>query len=152
MRFQLATNSKGHGRRPFSQTASARTDIAPTTIVRQENGVGEVRYTTPVFTAFFNVSGDNQHLGFPGGRLVDPATGVNELVTARSGTDTPLDFGNQQGANATAGFTKTLVNGVDLIVDGGVRDKKQQAEFFGNVPLQGCNATAMSTPSCRPGH
>jgi iron complex outermembrane receptor protein len=27
-----------------------------------------------------------------------------------------------------------LVNGVDLIVDGGVRDKKQQAGFFGPLP------------------
>ena len=98
--------------------------------LRQENGVGEIRYTTPDFTAFFNVSGDNQHLGFPGGRLVDPSIGVNQLVTARSGTDTPLDYGNQQGANATAGFTKVLANGVELIVDGGVRDKKQQSEFF----------------------
>src|SRR6202035_3278904 len=70
----------------------------------QQNGVGEVRYTTPDFTAFFNVSGDNQELGFPGGRTVNPSTGVNELVTARSGTDTPFDFGNKQGANATAGF------------------------------------------------
>ena len=34
---------------------------------------------------------------------------------------------NQQGASATAGFTKTLWNGVDLIVDGGVRDKKHKA-------------------------
>jgi len=98
--------------------------------LRQENGVGEIRYTTPDVTAFFNVSGDNQHLGFPGGRLVDPSIGVNQLVTARSGTDTPLDYGNQQGVNATAGFTKMLANGVELIVDGGVRDKKQQSEFF----------------------
>jgi iron complex outermembrane recepter protein len=113
--------------------------------VRQENGVGEVRYTTPGFTAFFNVSGDNQHLGFPGGRLVDPATGVNELVTARNGTDTPFDYGNQQGANATAGFTKTLWNGGELIVDGGVRDKKQQAGFFGNVPLESFNASYVDT-------
>jgi iron complex outermembrane receptor protein len=101
--------------------------------LRQENGVGEIRYTTPDFTAFFNVSGDNQHLGFPGGRLVDPSTGVNELATARSGTDTPFNYGNQEGANATAGFTRTLANGVELIVDGGVRDKKQQAAFFFGV-------------------
>jgi iron complex outermembrane receptor protein len=113
--------------------------------LRQENGVGEVRYTTPGFTAFFNVSGDNQHLGFPGGRLVNPTTGVNELVTARSGTDTPFDYGNQQGANVTAGFTKTLINGVDLIVDGGLRDKRQQAGFFGNVPLDPAAASYVDT-------
>jgi len=118
--------------------------------VRQENGVGEVRYTTPGFTAFFNVSGDNQHLGFPGGRYniapsFLPDAGVNELVTARNGTNTPFDYGNQQGANATAGFTKTLWNGGELIVDGGVRDKKQQAGFFGSLPLASYNASYVDT-------
>jgi iron complex outermembrane receptor protein len=96
----------------------------------QRNGVGNLNYTTPDLTAFLTLSGDDQKLGFPGGRLVDPSIGVNELVTNRRGTSTPFDYGNQQGANATAGFTKTLLNGVDLIVDGGVRDKKQQAAFF----------------------
>src|SRR5882724_155886 len=96
----------------------------------QRNGVGNLNYTTPDLTAFLTLSGDDQKLGFPGGRLVDPSIGLNELVTDRRGTSTPFDYGNQQGASATAGFTKTLVNGVDLIVDGGVRDKKQQAAFF----------------------
>lgn len=96
----------------------------------QRNGVGSLNYTTPGLTAFATVSGDDQKLGFPGGRLVDPSINVDELVTNRRGTSTPLDYGNQQGANGTAGFTKTLMNGVDLIVDGGVRDKKQQAGFF----------------------
>jgi iron complex outermembrane receptor protein len=96
----------------------------------QRNGVGNLNYTTPDLKAFLTVTGDDQKLGFPGGRIVDPSIGVNELVTARTGTGTPFDYGNQQGASATAGFTKTLWNGVDFIVDGGVRDKKQQAAFF----------------------
>ena len=96
----------------------------------QRNGVGNLNYTTPDLTAFLTLSGDDQKLGFPGGRLVDPSIGLNELATNRRGTGTPFDYGNQQGVNATAGFTKTLMNGVDLIVDGGVRDKKQQAGFF----------------------
>ncbi len=96
----------------------------------QQNGFGEIRYTTPDFKAFFNVSGDNQQLGLPGGRTVNPSTGVNELATDRTGTNSPLDYANKQGANATAGFTKTLWNGGELIVDGGVRDKRQQADFF----------------------
>jgi iron complex outermembrane receptor protein len=111
----------------------------------QRNGTGDIRYTTADFSAFFTVSGDDQKLGFPGGRTVNPSTGVNELVTARNGTDTPFDFGNKQGANATAGFTKTLWNGGELIVDGGVRDKKQQAGFFGNVPLMDFNASYVDT-------
>src|SRR5258708_7196989 len=78
----------------------------------QRNGVGNLNYTTPGLTAFLTVSGHNQKLGFPGGRLVDPSIGLNELVTNRSRTATPFDYGNQQGANATAGFTTTLANGV----------------------------------------
>ena len=96
----------------------------------QRNGVGNLNYTTPGLTAFVTVTGDNQKLGFPGGRLVDPSIGLNELVTNRTGTSTPRDYGNQQGASVTTGFTKTLWNGVDLIIDGGVRDKTQQGAFF----------------------
>ncbi|QWG23880.1 TonB-dependent receptor [Bradyrhizobium sediminis] len=96
----------------------------------QRNGIGNLNYTTSDLTAFLTLSGDDQKLGFPGGRTVDPSIGLDQLTTNRRGTNTPFDYGNQQGANATAGFTKTLFNGVDLIVDGGVRDKKQQAAFF----------------------
>ncbi len=96
----------------------------------QENGVGNLNYATPDLSAFFTVTGDNQELRLPGGRTVDPSIGVNELATDRRGTSTPFNYANQQGASATAGFTKALVNGVDLIVDGGVRDKKQQSAFF----------------------
>src|SRR6266446_4257181 len=68
----------------------------------QRNGIGNLNYTTPDLKAFFTVTGDDQKLGFPGGRIVDPSIGVNELVTARTGAATPFDYGNQQGASATA--------------------------------------------------
>jgi iron complex outermembrane receptor protein len=97
----------------------------------QRNGVGDLRYTTPDFTAYFNLSGDDQHLRLPGPRTVDPSKGLNELATDRRGTDTPFNFANRQDANATGGFTKTLLNGVDLIVDGGYRNKQQQSAFLG---------------------
>jgi iron complex outermembrane recepter protein len=98
----------------------------------QRNGVGNLNYTTPDLKAFLTVTGDDQKLGFPGGRFVDPSIGLNELVTDRRGAATPFDYGNQQGASATAGFTKTLLNGVDLIVDGGYRKKDTQSGFFGS--------------------
>jgi iron complex outermembrane receptor protein len=101
----------------------------------QRNGVGNINYTTPDLKAFVTVTGDDQKLGLPGGRIVDPSIGVNELVTARTAAATPFDYGNQQGKSATAGFTKTLMNGVDLIVDGGVRKKDTQSGFFGTVPF-----------------
>jgi iron complex outermembrane receptor protein len=111
----------------------------------QRNGVGESQLHHARSHGFLTVSGDDQKLGFPGGRLVDPSIGVNQLVTDRKGAATPFDYGNQQGANATAGFTKSLWNGVDLIVDGGVRDKKQQGGFFGGVPLSPFEPSPMST-------
>src|SRR3954447_13043470 len=101
----------------------------------QRSGVGNLNYTTPDLKAFLTVTGDDQKLGFPGGRIVDPSIGVNELVTNRRGAATPFDYGNQQGASATAGFTKTLWNGAELIVDGGVRKKDTQSGFFGTVPF-----------------
>jgi iron complex outermembrane receptor protein len=96
------------------------------------SGVGDIRYTTPDFTAYLNLSGDDQHVRFPGVRTVDPANGINQIITDRRGATTPLDYGNKQDANITAGFTKTLLNGIDLIIDGGYRDKQTQAGFFGN--------------------
>ncbi len=39
----------------------------------QKNGVGNLNYTTPDLKAFFTVTGDDQKLGFPGGRTVDPS-------------------------------------------------------------------------------
>src|SRR4051812_13894124 len=107
----------------------------------QHNGVGDIRYTTADLTAYLTLSGDEQHLGLPGARLVDPSIGVNQLVTDRKGAATPFDNAEKQGANATAGFIKSLGYGVELIVDGGIRDKKQQGSFFGGVPLSSFNFT-----------
>jgi iron complex outermembrane receptor protein len=101
----------------------------------QMNGVGNLNYTTPDLKAFLTVTGDDQKLGFPGGRTVDPSIGLNQLVTDRKGTNTPFDYGNQQGKSATAGFTKTIIEGVDLIVDGGARNKTSQGGFFGAIPF-----------------
>jgi iron complex outermembrane recepter protein len=111
----------------------------------QRNGIGNINYSTPDLTAFLTLSGDDQKLGLPGGRIVDPAAGINELITNRRGTSTPFDYGNKQGASATAGFTKSLWNGADLIVDGGVRDKKTQAGFFGATPFPSFASTYVDT-------
>ncbi len=107
----------------------------------QHNAVGDIRYTTPDLTAYMTLSGDDLRLGLPGARLVDPSIGVNQLVTDRKGAATPFDHAEKQGANATAGFIKSLGYGAELIVDGGVRDKKQQGTFMGGVPLSEFNFT-----------
>lgn len=99
---------------------------------RQENANGDFRSTHERGVIYVNLSADDQHIGLPGGRLVDPTLGINQLVTDRRGAATPFDYANKQGANATAGFTYNLASGAELIVDGGVRQKKQQAAFHGN--------------------
>jgi iron complex outermembrane recepter protein len=96
--------------------------------LRQRNGVGDLRYTYDQGSAYLNISGDDQHLGLPGGRRVTATS--SELVTDRRGTSTPFDYADKQGKNATAGITRMLAPGAELIVDGGVRRKEQQAGFF----------------------
>jgi iron complex outermembrane recepter protein len=111
----------------------------------QRNAIGNLNYNAPDLTAFLTISGDDQKLGLPGGRLVDPSIGLNELATDRKGATTPFDYAAKQGANATAGFTRTLWNGAELIVDGGVRDKKQQAGFFGAMPVPSFSSSYVDT-------
>ena len=100
-------------------------------VLRQQNGAGELRYAGSEGSAFFNISGDNQHLGFPGERQVTNTS--SELATNRRGTTSPYDYGDKQGASITTGFTRMLTQSVELIVDGGVRRKAQQAAFLGET-------------------
>src|SRR5262249_3337702 len=104
---------------------------------RQVNGVGDFRYTVPHGSVYLNLSTDTSWLDLPGARLVDPSIGVNQLVTDRSGATTPFDWAGKQGPNATLGFTRLLAPGAELIVDGGVRHKAEQAEFHGSFANPG---------------
>ncbi len=94
----------------------------------QRNFTGEARHKTATGDLSLNLSADDQHLGLPGGRRVT-ATG-SELETDRRGTSTPDDYADKQGLNLTAGATTALSSDAELIVDGGVRYKAQQAGFF----------------------
>lgn len=95
----------------------------------EQVGLSELRYNTPDLKAYFKISGDNQSIGLPGGRAVNPGLGINQVLTNRRGATTPYDYGDKQGVNVTAGFTKSLWNGVDFIFDGGLRNKEQQANY-----------------------
>ena len=96
--------------------------------LRQRNAVGDLRYSVEEGTAYLNISADDQHIGLPGARLVDPSIGVNELVTDRRGATTPTAFADKQGVNLTLGVTRNVVDGIEVIVDGGVRIKEQSSE------------------------
>ena len=111
---------------------------------------GDVRYTTSEGSVYFNVIADDQKLGLPGGRTVDPSIGLNQLVTDRTGAATPNDYSNKQGQNYTLGVSRIVAPGVEAILDGSYRRKTQQAElFFNGSPFNGVDSkltTASVTP------
>jgi iron complex outermembrane recepter protein len=93
--------------------------------VRQRNGAVDFRYTGDHGSAYANVTVDDQKLGLPGARRVTLTT--SELDTDRRGATTPTAFADKEGVSATLGFTRRLLDGLELIVDGGIREKRQQA-------------------------
>ncbi|HVX99095.1 MAG TPA: TonB-dependent receptor [Pseudorhodoplanes sp.] len=115
------------------------------------NGVGEIRYAGEQGSAFFNVAGDDLKLRTPGTRIFSPPLGLNEPVTDPRGTATPFDYGNKQAVNLTAGFTRVLSPGLDLVVDGGWRRKDTQFATFDSVgnPF-GYNDSNLTTSSLTP--
>ena len=98
--------------------------------VQQSSIVGDFRWTFAKGSIYLNVAADDQELGLPGERRVNPGLGLNQLRDDRRGTRTPLDYGDQQGARGTVGFTYMIGPNFELIVDGGFRGKEQQAAFF----------------------
>ena len=106
---------------------SIPTAIASTAPVRQRNAIGDLRYTGDEGKAWLVISGDDQHLGLPGARLVDQSAGINELVTDRRGATTPTAFADKTGEGLTLGVSRTIGKSVELIVDGNLRRKNQTA-------------------------
>jgi iron complex outermembrane recepter protein len=93
--------------------------------VRQRNAVGDLRYTGEQGSAWFNITGDDQHLGLPGARLVDVNAGIDQLTTDRRGATTPNAFSSKTGVGLTFGVSRMIDSGVELIVDGNLRRKDQ---------------------------
>ena len=102
--------------------------------VRQRNGIGDLRYTVSEGSAWLNISGEDQHLGLPGARLVDVNAGINELVTDRRGATTPNAFSSKLGESLTLGVSRQFGSGVEFIVDGNLRRKDQTvfSSLFGS--------------------
>ncbi len=100
--------------------------------LRQRNIMGEVRQSNERGDLYLNLSADDQELGLPGARRVDPTAipPINQLIADRNGTDTPLDYADKQGLNATVGGSRFLSDAVELVLDAGVRWKAQQSAFF----------------------
>ena len=77
---------------------------------------------------FLHVDFDDQTLRLPGGRIVDPSTGQNDLVNPR-GAQTPNDFALSNGMAAYMGGSFFLNDDTELILDASVRRKDQDSDF-----------------------
>ncbi|MGE3987921.1 MAG: TonB-dependent receptor [Pseudorhodoplanes sp.] len=97
---------------------------------KQFGGVADIRYTYDQGSVYLNLSVDDQHLGLPGARRYSPSEGLFPLITDRRGAFTPFDWADKQGQNGTVGFTHRIAPGVEIIVDGGVRRKEEQSQYF----------------------
>jgi iron complex outermembrane receptor protein len=97
---------------------------------KQQSAVGDLRYNYGQGSVYLNISGDNQDLGLPGGRRYSPQENIYWLITQRRGAATPYDWAAKQGQNATIGVAHMLAPGYELIVDGGIRKKEEQGQFF----------------------
>ena len=81
--------------------------------------------------------------GLPGPRniLNGPFVGfINEYVTDRRGTDTPLDYSNRQNMAMRGGVTRKLWNGAELTVDGSFRQKQTQSRLLRTLQYAFCGA------------
>jgi iron complex outermembrane receptor protein len=117
--------------------------------VKQRNGVGDLRYTADEGSAWLNISGDDQKLGLPGGRIVDPSIGVNELVTDRRGATTPTAFSSKLGSSFTLGASRVIAPGFELILDGNLR-RKEQTIFSSVAGFDSSDARVLTTASLTP--
>ena len=79
-----------------------------------------------IHTWAFKLDRDEQALGLPGARRVDPSQGINELADDRRGTSTPDDFADQQGDSAALSYQRAGHDMTSFAVEVGVRDKEQQ--------------------------
>ncbi len=111
--------------------------------LQQKSAVGDFRWTFAKGSFYVNVAGDEQELGLPGSRT------IAQLQSDRRGTSTPLDHANKEDGRGTVGFTYMLNPGVELIVDGGIRTKEQEAGFlspFGDFIIESDLTTKSLTP------
>ena len=105
---------------------------------------GDFRYTGDRGSAYANIAVDDQKLGLPGARRVTLTT--SEMETDRTGATTPSAFATKKGINVTLGVTRQVGNALEIIIDGGIRTKKQQvfSELFGSASSDDRDLTTIS--------
>lgn len=114
--------------------------------LRQENVVANLNFAQLGWSSYLNIGANRQRQNFPGG-LPRSSTSLPFTLANPTETNTPRDWGNTQAFNITTGFTAPVATGIDLIVDGGIRRKFQQSQFFDYFPAPAYTYDANSITS-----
>lgn len=128
-----AASASGPWNASFYSNVATTSGYRQNNELRQENAVGNLNYRTPEFSGYVTLSLDRQRQNLPGNLpnlpLVYPITLDNPRASVF-----PSDWGHKQDVNLTAGFSKSLWAGAELTMDGGVRRKFQQSQFYNYFP------------------
>lgn len=96
--------------------------------LKQKNLTFKIRRYLAKGDIFLNINLDDQKLGLPGGRLVDPSRGQNDLTDPR-GAQTPNDYALENGIATYIGGSYDLNDFAELIIDASLRRKDQDSDF-----------------------
>ena len=99
--------------------------------LEQINFQGDFRIRKDNGEIYFKLGADQQSLGLPGVRRVNPGASINELVSDRKGTDSPNNYAEREGFYLTSGMRHYLDNNNELITDLGYRFKNDIGKFDG---------------------
>lgn len=91
--------------------------------IRERNFDAEIRHPLGNGEIYLNVRGDDQYLGLPG------AIPLASWKAAPKTNSTPGNYGALQSLNATLGGTQTLAEGIDLVIDTGLREKQEPTQY-----------------------
>jgi len=91
--------------------------------IRERNFDGEIRHPLGTGELYLTVRGDDQYLGLPG------AIPLASWKAAPKTNATPGNYGALQSLNTTLGVTQTLADGVELVIDTGLRDKQEPTQY-----------------------
>jgi len=100
---------------------------------RQSNALADFRFLTGHSEVALKLGTDHQGIRLPGARQVQPSTGVNQLVTDRRGTQTPLDWSQRNGNRMNLDWKHDIELG-EFNLGLGWRDKEQISYFDFFVP------------------
>jgi iron complex outermembrane receptor protein len=91
--------------------------------IRERNFDAEIRHPLGDGEIYLNVRGDDQYLGLPG------AIPLSDWKASPKTNETPGNYGGLQSVNISLGGTQKLADGVELVVDAGLRDKQVPTEY-----------------------